>query len=511
MRALLGAILAMWAGAASAASVTVSIPVAASGVQIPGPSLALFTAPYYSCATNYYVSTTGSDSAAGTSAAPWLTLQHANNSGLLSAGACVNVAPGTYASGVVVSAGGSAATSTGYVVYRCTTMDACIVTDTNAGGYSGAFVWRGAAGGNYVILDGFTIQAATTGTYGQGVEVYNGSNAWPASGSATNHHLWVLNSIISGYGQSGVQMNQGDYFYVVHNTIFNNARATCDSQGSGISLANEIKVSGYAPTADDQNNPVVGNVGTAFRQFVEWNYVYNNAITGCGTPSNAYDTDGNGIIADTWNWDFGTGTTPYTGGGLFAFNISANNGGGGIVLTQSENVTVANNSVYNSYIDPANSGSGRGMIFGNNSYGNTFINNIAVALPAAHSTCAYSTQPYAMWNSAMIGSPPSTSYAADSFSHNLTLVTGGYASCQGGDVQVYNGDTFSTALNKTATNPAWVNVGNASVGTETTPPVGTNFALQASSPAIGYGLTESYLPAQSVDAGACAHTLATCP
>jgi hypothetical protein len=341
--------------------------------------------------------------------------------------------------------------------------------------------------------------------------VFNGSNNWPSSGSSTNHHVWILNSVISGYGQSGVQMNQGDYFYVVHDTIFGNSTVSCSAQGSGVSLANEIETKNYTPTADDQNNPVVGNVGTAFRQFVMWNYVYNNALTACGTPSNPYDTDGNGIIADTWNWDNSSGTTPYAGGGLFAFNVSANNGGGGIVLTESQFVTVANNTVFNSYIDPNNSGSGRGMIFGNNSYGNTIINNIAVAIPAAHSACSYSAAPYAMWNSAMIGSPPSSSYTPDVFSRNVTWIGGGVASCQGNDVQAYNGDTYSTSQNKTGTNPLWVNLGATTVGTEVTPPVGSNFALGAGSPAIGYGVTKTYLPASAVDAGACASALTTCP
>ena len=74
-----------------------------------------------------------------------------------------------------------------------------------------------------------------------------------------------------------------------------------------------------------------------------------------------------------------------------------------------------------------------------------------------------------------------------------------------------NGDTYSCASNKCATSPGWVDVGTTSAGTETTPPAGANFALTADSPAIGYGLTETYLPAQSVDVGACSHTLATCP
>ena len=76
---------------------------------------------------------------------------------------------------------------------------------------------------------------------------------------------------------------------------------------------------------------------------------------------------------------------------------------------------------------------------------------------------------------------------------------------------MFNADTYSCTSNLCATNPAWVNVGISSVGTETKQPVGANFALEADSPAIGYGLTEPWLPAQSVDAGACYHTETTCP
>jgi hypothetical protein len=97
----------------------------------------------------------------------------------------------------------------------------------------------------------------------------------------------------------------------------------------------------------------------------------------------------------------------------------------------------------------------------------------------------------------------------DSFSNNISYILSG-PSCQG-EVLANNGDTYSCTSNKCNTNPAWVNVGTTSAGTETTLPVGANFALSASSPAIGYGETKTYLPAQSVDVGACAHSLATCP
>jgi hypothetical protein len=72
-------------------------------------------------------------------------------------------------------------------------------------------------------------------------------------------------------------------------------------------------------------------------------------------------------------------------------------------------------------------------------------------------------------------------------------------------------DVYNSPPNIERTNPMWVNVGTSSVGTETTPPVGANFALSPGSPAIGKGLTEPYLPASSVDLGACASSLAVCP
>ncbi len=38
-----------------------------------------------------------------------------------------------------------------------------------------------------------------------------------------------------------------------------------------------------------------------------------------------------------------------------------------------------------------------------------------------------------------------------------------------------------------------------------------NFALRASSPAIGYGKPQNYLSPQAVDVGACFHTARDCP
>jgi hypothetical protein len=56
-----------------------------------------------------------------------------------------------------------------------------------------------------------------------------------------------------------------------------------------------------------------------------------------------------------------------------------------------------------------------------------------------------------------------------------------------------------TDPNQCNVNPNFVNI------------TGSDFALQAGSPAIGYGESEPYLPASAIDAGACPSTFTSCP
>jgi hypothetical protein len=481
----------------------------ASSIQKPGPSAELFASPFYTCVRSFYVSTSGSASGDGSQAHPWQTLQQANDSSPV-AGDCINVQPGTYSAGVTVSHGGNLASASGYVVYRCTTLDGCIVTASSAGF---AFDYSSFPMPNYVVIDGFELAAAQEVTYGQGILLFDG-NEGGASAKNSSHHVWVLNNVIHGYGQSGVQMNDGEFFYVLHNRIYGNAFHTCDAQGSGISHVVLKAFGGYAPTNDDRTNPspLIGSfvAGSSFFHNVDaWNVVYNNALTQCGSAdAGAYDTDANNIIIDTLN-NAGSTNVVYPNPTLVAFNVVYNAGGGGVHVFRSEFVTVANNSCFNNYLDPYNQGSARACIDSASSYGNTFINNIAVGIPASHSTCQYSVPPYDRWNNAFIGSPPSSSDPPDTFANNVSFIHGG-TSCQG-EVLTNNGDSYPCASNKCNTDPTWVDVGKTSSGTETTPPAGANFALAAGSPAIGYGQTQGYLSPQSVDVGACSHWLSTCP
>jgi hypothetical protein len=571
-----------------------------ASVQDPGPSAALFAAPYYTCSTNKYIATAangGSDSNPGTSGSPWLTLAHADSQ-TPTAGTCINVGNGTYAAGLKVTHGGNLASSTGYVVYRCATLLGCTITDPGSFGDSGGD-GAGAVfiGANYVQFDGFIFSsspALTSGTAG----FLTCGDCTAGNFTTGFHHIWLINSEITGYGVSGFAAIDAEYLYIIHSKFFgNSANSGCNggAQGSGLAINGPIAISGYSRTADDGNNPVTGNTGTLFYNFVDWNVVYNNHVTGCGAGAS---TDGNGIILDTSNWNCSAGgancspagATPYLHGTRISFNVVYNNGGAGIHVFGSMFATVANNSSYNNYIDTGFPDGGNfGGINSFGGYGNTILNNVSYVPCVAHPTqqeamvgapvdVAYTTtlngtinasvtsvvlasathmpgngtfssagwvsnadyrlpggnmiqidseimQVTAGWGTTTLTvtrgfqgttgashtSGATVTWVPDYFANNVSN-SANESSCP--DNFADNGDVYLTAQNKAATATGWTNVGNSSQGTDGTQPNGTNFALAGGSAAIAYGNISApftFLNSQGVDAGACYHTLSTCP
>jgi len=442
-----------WAATSTSSNLAINITgtTPTTGVESPGPSLALFNSPYYTCVRNFYVATNGSDSNSGTSASsPWQTIAHADTSSR-TGGDCINVAPGSYSAfNRGISHGGTTASSTGYVTYRCTApgftagnpSGGCVITDGGKSVCSGSGAGCGTAYPSYLIFDGFSFLAPAQNTFATAFTCYNG-DVGPSSPGC--HHWVIINNVVSGYGQGGVQGNDTEYWFTIHNLIYNNSYASgCDggAQGSGISYAASLPVAGYTQTADDIGPTpqlgIYGDTGNRFHQYIEWNVVYNNRVAGC-SPA----TDGNGIILDT-NDNSNTGVN-YAGGFLVAFNISYNNGGSGFHAISTRNATWANNSCFNNYLDITNNGSERACIDVDDD-GDLIINNISVA-PMFAGTCSFPGVPPTVWNNPMI----SNSYNNPiTWNNNISYEIGGN-SCGRADYQGNN--TYSCSSNKCQTHP----------------------------------------------------------
>jgi len=428
----------------------------AQAAQTPGLSPALFANPGYTCVANVYVSTTGNDNTGdGSLNKPWATIEAANNRSP-APGTCVNIEPGIYnmnGGNALLNHGGNAATPTGYVVYRSTTLGGAHFLQNAP--YGGAMITLNAS---YLILDGLEVDGNVNGCSGN-----------PCSGDyninmvgATNHHLQIMNTYSHGSGGGGIALVAGgDCIWLTHNVTNDNAWTN---------WAEEAGVSIWEPHAV----PGITSCGpSSFHIQVTWSISAGN-FEGPSIPANLH-TDGEGFIMDTWT----ANSYPYTG--LVANNLAYGNGGPCLNATNSNNITWANNTCYDNYLDTMNSGYPRGEIFLVNSSNSSWINNIA--------------QP-------VVGT--------GILAQNVTVAAFGVAASNTWSNNVFygpnpvddsNGHTnpVSCAANQCGANPQWVS------------PATANFALLSTSPAIGYGLTAPYLPHTSVVAGACPTAFSTCP
>lgn len=354
-------------GGSSCNTVSATIFGAASGSTTPPPPTPPTTTASYTCVRNWYVAQNGSDGAAGTAATvPWQTLQHANDSGVLRAGDCVNVAPGTYSlsNTVYLNHGGTANSATGYVVYRSTTAHGAKI---KAAAQNMQDVVDAQA--DYMIIDGFEIDGGNLGltgapiTYGSGLV-------------GSGHHFQALNNLVHDCGGEGIGALYKDWYWIIGNTTYNNAHFN-GYQMSGISIYEPRAVS-YTPTAADTS--------ATYHIIVKNNLTHDN---GEWFVSGSH-TDGNGIILDDFrNSQSGNAAYPYKS--LVQGNVSYNNGARGVHLFFTDNVTVDSNVAYNNNLDTAINGTWRGELsnaFGSN---NSWTNNQASTTSVSTDDRAYNT------------------------------------------------------------------------------------------------------------------------
>jgi parallel beta-helix repeat protein len=461
----------------------------------PGPSPALFATPFYSCARNFYVSTTGNDSNSGSETSPWLTIQNADTSSR-QAGDCINVAPGTYKADVVIEHGGNAPIPTGYVAYRCQTLDGCHVLAPGWG-----HLWGFKNGGNFVVVDGFELDGNNALQADGVADACFGSDFATYGVGNSTHHLWILNNIIHHCNLAGVDFNNKEWYYVINNTVYHNAW-TSGYQGSGIgfvvvqcieagnpSCASGTSYAGgtgvYVPSGMDLS------YAPPFHIVVSGNNVYDNKIAVNNPVACGAHTDGNGIIIDTF-LDEATLAIVYPYQTLVRGNAAYANGGRGIHVFRASNVTVANNTAYGNGTDTCMNAYYLGDLSQSGGSNNVWINNVAqsvltAANPGCGKYCGNRNAPFIAGNSAGIVDTGNT------YSHNVTY--GGLG------IQLFDKDiaNFSCTNNRCNADPLLAKPGAG------------NFALQSGSVAISYGQLESYLPTSAVDAGACSGVVATCP
>jgi uncharacterized protein (TIGR03437 family) len=289
----------------------------------------------------YYVSGAGSDANSGLSeSAAFQTLQTAANKTL----------PGD----VVLVMNGVYTTCTGCVVLDITrsgTANAWITYEAYPGHrpqISAGAAWNAIlvhGGASYIQISGFHLQGNLPNVTlaqctaealkalanpdpacnGNGITI-DGSQ----DGANKPHHILIAGNEVYDFPGGGIGTAQADYVIVEDNFVHENAWYS-QYGNSGISLWESWNYDrGPAPHTVVRRNRVFDN-----RSLVP----YGNT----GQP-----TDGDGIIIDTSrnNQSSSDNIGAYQGGFLVENNLSVNNGGGGLLAYQSDNVTFLNNTVY---------------------------------------------------------------------------------------------------------------------------------------------------------------------
>ena len=271
--------------------------------------------------TQFYVSTTGSDSNPGTSALPWRTLQHASN--IADDGDRVTVRPGAYV-GFDLRRSGALNAPIEFFAEPGVSINAASTVRKRDGIALDGINLEGAS---HVIIDGFSIagmpEAAVrtvgfSNNFATNVTVRNvtatNNGVWGIFTGHVNNLLIESNTTSGSIDEHGIYVsNSGDNPVIRNNVSFNN-------HGSGIHMNGDLSQGGdgiisgalisgnriYNNAIPNAENPMLGggsgiNMDGVQNSRIENNLVYNNHASGISLYSEdgAAGSTGNVVVNNT--------------------------------------------------------------------------------------------------------------------------------------------------------------------------------------------------------------------
>jgi hypothetical protein len=193
---------------------------------------------------NYYVSPTGSDTAAGTKAAPFKTLARAAKAAV-KASTTVWVAPGTYAGGIKTTANGTAA---GRIYWVSTTKWGAKIVPPSSSSNNNAWDNRG----NYVSIIGFDVDGTNSGS---GTKWTHGIYTGGSYGMIQDNHIHHVAKSVACTSAGGSAIGVDSYYHGVKTDIVSNV--VNDIGPAGCTYVQGI----YVSTSGTIKNNLVYRVG----------------------------------------------------------------------------------------------------------------------------------------------------------------------------------------------------------------------------------------------------------
>ena len=287
-----------------------SITASSSGVvSAPAAALAV-TAVTTGSGKSFYVAPTGSDSNPGTSAAPWLTIQHAAST--VPAGSTVYVAAGTYNESINVTVSGTSSapiTFTGESGAIVSGTGLTPSTSQTQGLWNIGSATPAGVDVSNITIQGFTIENYTT----------SNANACPAGIwiSGASNGIQILNNTITnitttsekegnafGISAYGTETTAINGLVISGNTVYglktgNSETVNVDGNVTNFTITNNTIHDNDNIGIDAIGGEGVGPSGSDYARYgeISGNTVYNiSAIDNAG-EGNQYDADG--IYCDT--------------------------------------------------------------------------------------------------------------------------------------------------------------------------------------------------------------------